>query len=176
MKVNPEISALILIDFQGKLMPFIENGQEIVTQTKKISKIAKILNIPIVGTEQSPKSLGSNIAEISEFCDKTIIKEHFDACEDGLIAAIPTGKTQLIIAGCETHVCVMQTALHLIKENFDVFMLVDALGSRKTLDKEIGIQRLSQAGAKLITTEMAAFEWLDSAQNPAFKEVLKLIK
>ena len=176
MKINSNTSVLLLIDFQGRLMPSIENGQEIVAQTIKIAKIAQILKIPIIGTEQSPDKLGSNLEEISTYCDHTVIKEHFDACQDGLINNIPHGRSQLILAGCETHICVMQTALHLIKENFDVFMLVDAVGSRKTLDKETGLRRLSQAGAKLITTEMAAFEWLDTAQNPAFRKVLELIK
>lgn len=176
MKINATLSTLLLIDFQGRLMPSINAGDEVLKQAIKIAKVAQILGIPIIGTEQSPNSLGGNIEDISTYCSNTIIKDHFDACIDGLINAIPKNRTQLILAGCETHVCVMQTALHLINEKFDVFMLVDAVGSRKQLDKEIGLHRLSEAGAKLITTEMAAFEWLNSAKNPSFKEVLSLIK
>lgn len=176
MKINPTISSLILIDFQGRLMPAIHQGQSVLNQSIKIATIAKILNIPIIGTEQSPNSLGSNLNEISTFCDQTIVKDHFDACMDGLLESIPKHCKQLVIAGCETHVCVLQTVLHLLKEGFEIFMLVDAVGSRTELDKQIALQRLGALGAHLITTEMAAFEWLGSAKHANFKQVLNLIK
>lgn len=176
MKINPNTSALILIDLQGRLMPAIHQAESILKECICISKVAKILNIPIIGTEQSPISLGNNLEEISQFCDKTITKDHFDGCIDGLLEYIPKNCKQLIIAGCEAHVCVLQTSLHLLKEGFEVFMLVDAVGSRSALDKEIGLKRLENLGAHLITTEMAAFEWLGAATNPKFKEILALIK
>lgn len=176
MKINPNSSALILIDFQGRLMPAIHEGKEILAQAIRIGKIAQILKIPVIGTEQSPQSLGNNAQDIAELCNTIISKDHFDACMDGLIDHIPKNAKQLVISGCETHVCVMQTALHLLKEGFEIFMLTDAVGSRKEIDKEFGLKRLSAAGAHLITVEMAAFEWLESAKNPNFKAVLGLIK
>lgn len=176
MKINPKLSTLLIIDFQGRLMPAIQDGQRILDTAIRIASIAKLLGIPIIGTEQSPNSLGNNLPEISKFCNHTVVKDHFDAGADGLIPHLPKDRNQIIVAGCETHVCVLQTILHLLSDGFEVFILVDAAGSRKALDKEIGLNRLSQAGTHLITTEMAAFEWLESAKNPKFKEVLALIK
>ena len=174
--IHSESSTLILIDLQGRLMPAIDQGEAILNQCIRIAKIAQLLEIPIIGTEQSPKSLGSNIESIKSFCSKTISKEHFNACADGLTAAIPDDRRQCILMGCETHVCLMQTALNLIDEGFDVSVVVDGVGSRRSLDKQIALDRLHAAGARLITAEMLGFEWLKSAQNPVFKEVLALLK
>lgn len=85
-------------------------------------------------------------------------------------------RKQIIVAGCETHVCVMQTALDLLRNQYDVAVLVDAVGSRRRLDKETALQRLSEAGATLLTVEMLAFEWLKFALHPRFKDCLTIIK
>lgn len=175
-QIHSESSVLILIDLQGRLMPAINQGESVLNQCIRIAKIAQLLGIPIIGTEQSPKSLGSNIESIKSFCSQTISKEHFNACADGLTAAIPTNRQQCILMGCEAHVCLMQTALKLIDEGYDVSIVVDGVGSRRALDKQIALDRLSAAGARLITGEMLGFEWLKSAQNPAFKEALALLK
>jgi nicotinamidase-related amidase len=176
MKIDLESSTLIFIDLQMRLLPMIDHSQEVLAQCIRAAKIAQILKVPTIATEQSPHSLGSNASEIKLFCEKTITKEHFNACLDGLIEALPQGHQQLILAGCETHVCLMQTALHLIDQQYELAILVDAVGSRKSLDKEMALKRLSSAGAELLTVEMLAFEWLKSAKHPSFKEVLQIIK
>ena len=175
-QIHSESSILILIDLQGRLMPAINQGESVLNQCIRSAKIAQLLGIPIIGTEQSPKSLGSNIESIKSFCSQTISKEHFNACADGLTAAIPTNRQQCILMGCEAHVCLMQTALKLIDEGYDVSIVVDGVGSRRALDKQIALDRLSAAGARLITGEMLGFEWLKSAQNLVFKEALALLK
>lgn len=157
-------------------MPAIHHGDEVFKQCTRIAQIAKILKIPIIGTEQSPRSLGHNAVEISKFCQQTVTKDHFDACQDGLIDALPQDKRNLVIAGCESHVCVMQTALDLLKQKYTVTILIDAIGSRRLLDKEVAIQRLCAAGAIASTVEMIAFEWLETPSNSSFKEVLEIIK
>ena len=176
LHINPLTSTLILIDLQGRLMPAIHQGEQVLHQCIRTAKIAKLLNIPILGTEQSPLSLGGNVDAIKRYCDKTITKEHFNACIDGLIQALPANRPQLLLMGCETHVCLMQTALKLIEDGFDISIVVDGVGSRRELDKQIALDRLKSAGARLITAEMLAFEWLKSAKHPAFKEVLALVK
>lgn len=175
-QIHSENSILILIDLQGRLMPAIDQGEVVLKQCIRTAQIAQLLEIPIISTEQSPSSLGSNLDSIQSFCSKIIQKEHFNACADGLIAAIPDTRQQCILMGCETHVCLMQTALKLIDEGFDVSVVVDGVGSRRALDKQIALDRLSTAGARLITVEMLGFEWLKTAQNPVFKEVLTLLK
>jgi len=176
MKFSSKKSTLILIDLQGRLMPSIYEGDKVLHQCIRIAKFAKILAVPIIATEQSPQSLGNNISEIAQYCQSTISKEHFDACQDGLIDALSKNREQVMIAGCESHVCVMQTALELLRQNFQVSILVDAVGSRKSLDRDIALHRLGTSGATLITVEMLAFEWLATTRNSSFKEVLELIK
>ena len=176
LTIDANSSTLILIDLQGRLMPAIDQGEAILNQCLRLAKIAKILDIPIIGTEQSPKSLGSNVEAIRAYCSTTITKEHFNACADGLIDAISPIRRQVALGGCETHVCLMQTALKLIDTGFDVSVVVDGVGSRRPLDKQIALERLHAAGARLITAEMLGFEWLKTAQNPAFKAVLALLK
>ena len=157
-------------------MPVIHQGEEVLRQCIKISKIATLLDIPIVGTEQSPQSLGHNVDAITQLCKTTVAKNHFDACQDGLINALCKNREHLILAGCETHVCVMQTALELLRQNFKVSILVDAVGSRRSLDRDIALHRLGSSGVTLLTTEMLAFEWLGNASNESFKDALEIIK
>jgi nicotinamidase-related amidase len=175
-QIDSQISVLILIDLQERLMPAIDRGEEVLHQCIRTAKIAQLLGIPIIGTEQSPLSLGSNIEAIKSLCSKTMSKEHFNACADGLIEVLPKNRWQYILMGCEAHVCLMQTALKLMSEGYDVSVVVDGVGSRYALDKQIALDRLQIAGARLISTEMLAFEWVKSAKNPAFKEVLALVK
>jgi len=176
MNLTPENSTLVIIDMQGRLMPVIEDHESILKQCLRITNIARILDIPIIGTEQSPQSLGNNAEALKALCQMTVIKDHFDACIDGLIEALPKDRPQLILTGCETHICLMQTALHLLAAHYDVSILVDATGSRATLNKDYGLQNLRAAGAKLLTVEMVAYEWLKSSKHPKFKEVLAIIK
>jgi nicotinamidase-related amidase len=176
MSLPADETTLIFIDLQNRLMPSIFRGEEVLDKCVRIAKIAQLLNVPIVGTEQSPQSLGNSVAEITPYYQSTFIKEHFDGCQDGLIDQSHKDAGHLILAGCEAHVCVMQTALSLIKRGYQITILIDAIGSRKALDKEVAIQRLIAAGATPSTVEMLAFEWLGSPQNPHFKNVLEVIK
>ncbi len=176
VKISPIRSTLVFIDLQSRLMPAIHQGEDVLKQCIRIAQIAKLLDIPIIGTEQSPQSLGHNVDAITQYCETTVAKEHFDACQDGLINALSKNREQLILAGCETHVCVMQTALELLRQNFKVSILVDAIGSRRSLDRDIALHRLGSAGATLLTVEMLAFEWLGSASHQSFKKVLEIIK
>lgn len=106
----------------------------------------------------------------------TVAKHHFDAAADGLLEALPVGRTRVIVAGCEAHVCVLQTAMGLLQRGLSVTLAVDAMGSRKVVDKEAAIARLNKAGAEVATVEMVAFEWLRSSQHPRFRDILQLIK
>jgi len=91
-------------------------------------------------------------------------------------AAAPAQRDSVVLAGCEAHVCLMQTALELLNEEFDVWVVTDACGSRTERNRDAAFDRLAGAGCELVTTEMVAFEWLRSAEHPAFEEVLRLIK
>ena len=169
-------SIVVLIDLQTRLLPAIHDGASVAAQAVRLGRIARGLDAPVIGTEQNPAALGENAKEIKDLCSITVAKHHFDATADGLIDALPQGRARVIIAGCEAHVCVLQTAIGLLHRGLSVTLVIDAMGSRKIVDKEAAIARLNKAGADVATVEMVAFEWLRSSQHPRFRDMLELIK
>jgi len=176
MLMKAEQSTLVLIDLQGKLMPAISHGLEIVEQCQTLATIAALVGVPVVGTEQLPEKLGQNMEGVRELCDQTLSKYHFDACSDGLIENLPEGRQQIVIAGCEAHVCMMQTALSLLDAGFKVWVVADACGSRNEFDRDLALDRLHQSGAMIVTLEMVAFEWMRHCKHSHFRDIQKLIK
>ncbi|HEX7328756.1 MAG TPA: isochorismatase family protein [Casimicrobiaceae bacterium] len=173
-------SALVLVDFQKRLMPAIHDASAVVDEACRLADIARVLAIPIIGTEQNPAGLGPNIEPIRERCAATLAKMHFDGCRDGLVDALrqhANGDIEdVVLAGCEAHVCLLQTALGVIDAGLRVFVVEAACGSRRPADHRLAMRRLERAGATLASTEMLAFEWLESSSDPSFRSVLALVK
>lgn len=169
-------SVVVLVDFQTRLMPAIHEGALVVAQAVRLGRIAQGLDVPIIGTEQTPHALGENATDIKALCSRTIVKHHFDATADGLIDALPQGRKRAIVAGCEAHVCVLQTVIGLLDHGLAVTIVRDAMGSRNVVDRDAAIARLDKAGADVATVEMVAFEWLRSSQHPRFRDILQLVK
>ena len=176
MLMRSEHSTLLLIDVQEKLMPVIAHGEDVVGQCVMLAKIASLLDVPVLATEQLPEKLGPNLKSVKELCYRTLAKHHFGACPDGLVDALPVGRPHIIIAGCETHVCMMQTALGLIDAGYTLWVVADATGSRKDFDRDVALDRLRANGAHIVTVEMVAFEWMRHCKNAAFRDVQRLIK
>jgi nicotinamidase-related amidase len=176
MRMEAKQSVLVLIDLQKKLMPAIHAGNEVVAQCVRLAEIATLLEVPVIGTEQNPAGLGQNVEEVRQLCEWTVSKTHFDACADGLPDALPRGRRSMVVAGCEAHVCLLQTALGLLQNKYEVWVVRDAVGSRRQSDRDAALERLREAGAHLVTTEMVAFEWLRHSGHPDFRAVLDLIK
>ncbi len=176
MLMHSDQSTLLLIDVQEKLMPAIDHGDDVVNQCLMLATIAGLLDVPALGTEQIPEKLGPNVEAIKRLCQTTLAKHSFDACADGLIDALPEGRQHIIIAGCEAHVCMMQTALSLISAGYTVWVVADATGSRNPFDRDVALDRLSGAGAHIVTVEMVAFEWMRHCKHSAFRDVQRLIK
>lgn len=176
MLMKAEQSTLLLIDVQEKLMPAIAQGEDVVDRCILLATIAGLLDVPVIGTEQIPEKLGHNVQALRELCGKTITKDHFDACPDGLIEELPEARQQIVIGGCETHICMLQTALSLLDAGYKVWVVADATGSRHELNRDVALDRLHQSGARIVTLEMAAFEWLIHCRHPRFREVQALIK
>ncbi len=199
MLLSSSESQLVLIDYQTRLLPAIFESDIVIAQALKLAHIAKLLRVPITGTEQYPEGLGQNHAALRALCGQTLAKTHFDGCADGLgdlLRDIGTPKPSpnarsmpkhmqkepenqrptIVLAGMETHVCFLQTALSLIEEEFDVWVVTDACGSRTEKNRDAAFDRLAGNGAELVTVEMVAFEWLESSDHPQFKAVLDLIK
>ena len=200
MMLDVADSQLVLVDYQERLMPAIHEGPQVLANAVRLAQAARLMQVPVWGTEQNPEKLGFNDAALKAACAKTLAKMHFSAVEDGLIdwlrpPARPAGgnarslpkhlqkpvsqapeRGTVVLAGCEAHVCLLQTALDLIEQEIDVWVVTDACGSRTERNRDAAFDRLAGAGAELVTTEMVLFEWLRSAEHPAFREVQALIR
>jgi nicotinamidase-related amidase len=172
-------TALVLVDYQQRLLPAIHGGQRAVDEALLLARVARELGIVVIGTEQNPAGLGPNVAAVREACDTTLTKMHFNACLDGLVEALRAREPalrQVVVAGCEAHVCLLQTALGLQQHALEVAVVASACGSRSPADHALAMQRLAQAGAVIVSPEMVAFEWLATCEHANFKAVLTLLK
>ena len=140
----------------------------------------KILEIPIVWMEQIPEKLGQTSVEISQFLpDQTpIAKSSFSCCGEPVFMEKfkKIGRDQVLLTGIETHVCVCQTGNDLIQKGYDVQVVADCVSSRTKENKDIGIQRLLQSGARITSLEMIIFELLGNAEGDKFQEIVRLLK
>ena len=167
--------SLVLVDYQARLLPAIFDGQRVLANAMLLADAARLLGVAVLGTEQNPAGLGPNVDAVRQRCASTLAKMHFDACEEGLLDRL--GDTpELVLAGCEAHVCLLQTALGLRRAGREVWVVADACGSRTAADHALAMQRLRDAGARIVGTEMVLFEWLHDCRHPAFKPVLALVK
>ncbi len=174
-------AALIVVDIQDVLMP--KNAEVVEEYLGKLVKLvhsAQALDVPVLVTEQNPKRLGGTNARVAEaFGDGPRIGKMAFGCfgEPAFCQALEEmGRRQLIVCGMETHVCVMQTVLTALEQGFEPFVVRDAVVSMHKPDFKAGLERMAQAGAALVTTQMAVFELLRAAGTPEFKKMLPLLK
>ena len=178
--IDGKASALLLIDFQMRLMPAIDAAESVIANAQRLQAAAQLLEIPVLLTEQNPKGLGRTVPGLlprAESAGSPIFaKQSFDASRAaGFFDHLPD-RPELVLAGCEAHVCVLQTPLGLIASGRRVNVVQDAIGSRRPESKVAALERLARRGAEIVTTEMVLFEWLESAEHPRFREVVALIK
>ena len=179
--LNIEDSIVMIIDVQEKLLNAVFNKTSLEKNATTLANTAKILEIPVIVTEQYPKGLGATVETLKEVLPENtqyFEKTAFSALEnnDVLEALKNSGKKQVVIFGIETHICVSQTTNALIQDGFEVSVIRDACGSRSELEYSAGLERMKDNGAHVLTTEIALFEWLKGAKHPKFKEVQMLIK
>lgn len=180
-KLEADKAVLVVIDIQERLvtaMPQKVYGRMLETVSMLV-QAAKLLNVPIVTTEQYPKGIGHTVAELSDACsDKVVEKVSFGCCgEPNFLATLKeTGRSQVVIVGMEAHVCVYQTVLGLLEGGYHVHLLSDAICSRNKTDYFCGVANASQAGAVVSTAETALFQMLKESTHEQFKAVSKLVK
>ena len=176
MMIDLPRSLLLVIDMQDKVLPTISGHQRVTANAVWLIRAAQRLGVPVAATEHYPKGLGHLAAEIAGLLpDGAIgIKNHFSAVAAQCLPGLPgADRQQVIIAGVEAHVCVMQTALELMEEGKEVYLVADCVGSRHDFDRDCALARLRQEGARIVSREMVVYEWLGEAGTPLFKEVSK---
>ena len=180
MLIKPDKSSLLVVDIQEKLAPAMSDIEGVVENTSILLQAAKRLSIPCLVSEQYPQGLGKTLESLQELFDDTarVDKVNFSCMGDEGFAKRfgALNKQQAVIVGIEAHVCVLQTAMDLLAENVQVFVVADATSSRKPESHSMALHRLSGAGAEIVTTEMVLFEWMGKAGTPEFKDLSKLIK
>ena len=170
---------LLIVDMQEKFVPVIDEFDRVLENCVKLLRGAKCLQVPVSATEQYPQGLGSTVPEIAEFLEEVPEKLDF-SCLNALewvgATSASGDRTRVIVAGIETHVCIQQTVLDLLAHGFRVYLPVDAVSSRKPLDREIALQRMADSGAVLSTTESLLFELCQTADASEFKEISRLVR
>lgn len=167
--------ALVMVDFQARLMPAIADGAAVLVNARRLRDAAELLGVPAMFTEQSPAKLGPTVPELGPVVG-ALFKTAFDAGRDPGFGARLPGRGTVVVAGCEAHVCVLQTALGLLDRGRRVAVVEDAVGSRTPANKAAALRRLAAHGVEIVTTEMAVFEWLGDATHPAFRDAMALVK
>ena len=204
MLLELEESQLVLVDYQPRLLSAMFEGSVVLANAVRLAQLASLLQVPSFVTEQNPSKLGTTASEIMEGFGKSPVralsKMQFSAVEEGLgemlrppakpvqgnarslpkhlqkAASGSVERSTVVIAGCEAHVCLLQTALDLLEDEFEVWAVTDACSSRTERNRDAAFDRLAGAGVELVTTEMVVFEWLRSAEHPDFKAAQALIK
>ncbi|RTL50737.1 MAG: isochorismatase family protein [Bradyrhizobiaceae bacterium] len=169
-------STLILVDYQSRLMPAIHLAPEVLANAKRLLDIAAMLDVPVVFTEQNPDGLGRTVPEFDVARHALAHKMTFDACRAPGFKEMLAHGHDLVVAGCEAHVCLLQTVLGLRDAGRKVYVVRDAVGARTAESKETALTRMARHGAEIVTTEMVAFEWLESAEHPRLRDVVRLVK
>lgn len=176
MTLNAKQSVLLVIDLQGGLLPAIDGGQAIIDHAAWLIGVARHLGVPVIATEQYPQGLGPSAPQIADLLlpSELVEKTHFSAVAEGNLLNHPHGnRLQWVVCGTESHVCVQQTVLDLLAAGRQVAVVEEAVGSRKSTNKALALQRMRQHGADIVSREMVAFEWLSKANTAEFRAVLK---
>ncbi len=204
MLLDRDDSQLLLVDYQELLLPVLHDRAAVLSNALRLAQLAELFSVPVLLTEENPAGLGGTVNDLASLVKKaggkTFAKMSFSAVAAGLTELLRPSNTKpqgnarslpkhlqkapspvvqrnsVVIAGCETHVCLLQTALDLLEQDFDVWVVTDACGSRSERNRDAAFDRLAGAGAELLTTEMVAFEWLRTADHDAFREVLALVR
>ena len=171
---------LTIIDIQGNLALAMHDKESLFKGVKQLIKGVTALEIPIILTEQNPKGLGPTLPEIRDLLPgvTAIPKMGFNCCDENAFmdALKLSGKTQVLIAGIESHICVYQTAAALLDMGYKVEVVTDAVASRFPENKKLALKKMVRMGIKMTGVEMALFELLKTAEHEKFREIVKIIK
>jgi nicotinamidase-related amidase len=181
-RLDRERSVLLIVDAQARLAPHIADHEAVLARLEALASAARGFGIPVLATEHCPEQLGTTVAALREPLPRRAVlaKRHFGAADEPALRTRlqSLARTQVVIAGMEAHVCVMQTALGLRALGYAVWIAADAAGSRPTRqsDRAWALDRLVRAGCVLAGTETVLFEWLADAADPQRPELIQAVK
>lgn len=180
-RLTREGTTLLVVDIQERLLPVIADAERLLRRSVVAVQIARALRLPVLLTEQYPKGLGRTVPEVVDALGdayRPVEKTTFSACgDDGVGDALrATNARNVLLVGIEAHVCVLQTALDLLDGGYRVFPVADAISSRHAEDRSLGLERMRQNGAQLVSTEMLLFELLGASKDPNFRTLQNLIR
>lgn len=175
--LSRQTSRLLIVDVQSKLLRLMQSSAELEDACRRLIDAATILGIPVSATEQYPKGLGHTVESLMEGIGEPVEKLRFSAVPslEWMNDVAHGGRHQIVVAGMETHVCILQTALDLVARGFDVHIPADAVSGRKTLDHDTALRRMQAEGCTITTWESVLFEWCETAEAAEFKSISKLV-
>lgn len=180
MLIDRATSCLLLVDVQERLAPAMAGRDAMERNVAVLLRAANRLGVPVLASEQYPKGLGRTVPAVAALLgDAAVVeKTEFSCVRNGAWLERLNGlaRRQAVVCGSETHVCVLQTCLDLVERGTEVFVVGDAVASRAVGNRDLALARLAAAGATVVSTEMAVFEWLREADTPQFRELSALIK
>ena len=180
MRLSPESTVFVLVDVQGKLAQLMHGKETLFENLRKAVAGILALEIPILWLEQNPSKMGETIPELRELLEghAPIPKMSFSACGEPVFMEklAETGRECVLLAGIETHVCMIQTVTDLVEQGYRVQVMADAVSSRSRENRQIGLERIRTAGAELTSVEMALFELMRTAEHPRFRDLLKIVR
>ena len=173
-------TTVVVVDVQEKLFRVMHEPEVLAANMAKLVRGAHVLGVPVIWIEQLPAKIGPTIAPLAALRAEAgpVIKRCFSCWDAPAFRASlrAGGRRQVLLAGIEAHVCVLQTALHLAAEGYEVFVAADAVSARAPANRDLAFERLRGAGVTLVSVEMALFELLGDAADPRFRELLNLVK
>lgn len=178
--LSAERSLVLVVDIQDAFAKSIKDLDRVIERSSVLIKAARLLDVPVVVTEQYPQGLGETVAPLREALGETarLAKVTFSCLQDeAVVAAVrATGRSQLVLVGIETHVCIAQTALDALALGLTPYLVLDALASRRRPDAEAALTRLTRHGIAATTVEAAIMEMTRTAKHAAFKDIARLIR
>ena len=174
-------SRLLLVDVQEKLVAALDEQiqDRLIEAIRFVCEGARLLDIPVTATEQYPQGLGSTVESLIEFPDSRPSKKRFSAVECTgwpTAAEVTDDRYQIVVAGMETHVCVLHTVLDLLASGYQTYVVVDAVASHGSIDHGVALERMANSGAVITTAEGVLFEWCETAEATEFKQLSNLVK
>lgn len=172
--VRADASMLLVVDVQSRLVPAIHEGAGVVDRIIWLVRLAQAIGVPVAATEQYPQGLGPTVPSLAALLPPaaTGTKVHFSCAAAGCLPSLPgADRPQVVLAGIEAHVCVLQTAFGLLEQGREVFVVADAVGSRDPAHRALALERMARRGVGVVAGEMVGFEWLGRAGTERFREI-----